>query len=138
MNHPRFHHAFHVTNLDQARHFYGSILGCREGRSTATWVDFDFWTHQLSLHLGTPTATTLTGMVDGTPVPMPHFGLCLPLADWQALCARLVAHKVQCLLPPHTRYAGQAGEQGTVFFCDPFGNALEIKGFADFAGVFAT
>ena len=134
---PRYHHSFHVSDLDVARGFYSGILGCREGRSTSTWVDFDFWSHQLSLHLGTPTPTTPTGLVDGKAVPMPHFGLCLPLTEWQALAVRLKSKQINFVLPPHTRYAGQVGEQGTMFFCDPFGNAIEIKGFADFAGVFA-
>jgi uncharacterized protein len=134
---PRFHLAFNVTDLDQARQFYVNALGCEEGRSTATWVDFDFYGHQLSLHLGEPLKTALTGIVDGVQVPMPHFGLCMTIADWQQASARLVAAKVTFVLPPHTRYAGQAGEQGTLFFCDPFGNPIELKGFSDFAGVFA-
>jgi uncharacterized protein len=132
-----FHFAYHVTDLAAARQFYGALLGCREGRSTATWVDFDFFGHQISLHLGTPFVAQRTGMVDGTPVPMPHFGAVLPLADWQALAARLVAADTAFIIAPSIRYAGQAGEQGTMFFCDPSGNPIEMKGFADFAGVFA-
>ena len=135
--HPRFHFSFHVTDLNLARQFYGTVLGCTEGRSTATWVDFDFYTHQLSLHLGTPTPTTLTGLVDGKAVPMPHFGLCLQMDAWKKLAKRLETQGVDFVLPPHIRYAGQAGEQGVLFLCDPFGNAIEVKGFADFAGVFA-
>jgi extradiol dioxygenase family protein len=134
---PRFHLAFHITDLNLARQFYGSTMACREGRSTDTWVDFDFFGHQISLHLGAPFAWQCTGMVDGTPVPMPHFGAILPLADWQALAQRLEAAGVEFVLKPSIRYAGQAGEQGTMFFLDPFGNPIEMKGFADFAGVFA-
>jgi uncharacterized protein len=133
-----FHLAFHVTDLNLARHFYGGIMACREGRSTDTWVDFDFFGHQISLHLGTPFAWQRTGMVDGTPVPMPHFGAILPLADWQALAQRLEAAGVEFVLKPSIRYAGQPGEQGTMFFLDLFGNPIEMKGFADFEGVFAT
>ena len=135
--HARFHYSFHVTDLDQARQFYGETLGFTEGRSAATWVDFDCHSHQLSLHLGTPIATTLTGKVDGVAVPMPHFGVCLTMPAWQALANKLVAAGADFILKPHIRYAGQVGEQGVFFLCDPFGNALEIKGFTDFAGVFA-
>lgn len=134
---PRFHLAFNVTDLNLARHFYVIALGCTEGRSTASWVDFDFYGHQLSLHLGEPMKTALTGIVDGVQVPMPHFGLCMNLQDWQLAAQRLQAAQVVFVLPPHVRYAGQAGEQGTMFFCDPFGNPIELKGFKDFAGVFA-
>ena len=137
MSYPRFHLAFHVTDLNIARDFYVRALGCVEGRSTDTWVDFDCFGHQLSLHLGEPFKTTLTGLVDGVKVPMPHFGLCLALPDWQAMAQRLDAAKVAYVLPPHIRYAGQAGEQGTLFILDPFGNPIEIKGFKDFSGVFA-
>jgi extradiol dioxygenase family protein len=137
MNHPRFHLAFHVTDLNTARDFYVNALGCTEGRSTDTWVDFDCFGHQLSLHVGEPFKTTLTGMVDGVKVPMPHFGLCLPFADWQTMAKRLDAAKVNYVLPPQIRYAEQPGEQGILFILDPFGNPIEIKGFKDFAGVFA-
>ena len=134
---PRFHFAFNVTDLELARHFYVQALGCHEGRSTASWVDFDFYGHQLSLHLGEPMKTALTGWVDGVQVPMPHFGLCMNMADWQQAAMRLHAAQVPFVLPPQTRYAGQAGEQGTLFVCDPFGNPIELKGFKDFAAVFA-
>ena len=124
-----FHFAFNVTNLDQARQFYGQVLGCREGRSTDTWVDFDFFNHQISLHLGEPFKTQNTGMVGGVQVPMPHFGLVLGLPDWHAMAARLVAANTVFVLAPQLRFAGQPGEQHTMFFCDPFGNPMEIKGF---------
>ena len=132
-----FHLAFHVTDLDEARRFYGGVLGCAEGRSTATWVDFDFFDHQISLHLGTPFKTERTGLVGGVLVPMPHFGLVLQLPEWQAMAERLKAAGTAFVLEPSVRYAGEPGEQWTMFFCDPFGNPLEIKGFASLEGLYA-
>ena len=132
-----FHLAFHVRDLNEARHFYGGLLGCREGRSTTTWVDFDFYGHQLSLHLGEPFATTRTGHVGEHLVPMPHLGLILELPDWQALAARLQATDLAFDIEPQQRFAGQPGEQWTMFFCDPFGNPIEIKGFKDLGTVYA-
>ncbi len=133
-----FHFAFHVTDLDEARRFYGGILGCQEGRSTDTWVDFDFFTHQISLHLGEPFKTSLTGHVGDHLVPMPHFGLVLQKADWQALADRLTNHNMKFVVEPHLRFAGQPGEQWTMFFMDPFGNPIEVKGFADLSTVYAS
>ncbi|MEY2952652.1 MAG: hypothetical protein RLZZ401_739 [Pseudomonadota bacterium] len=133
-----FHLAYHVTDLDQARQFYGANLGCQEGRSTDTWVDFDFFGHQISLHLGEPFKTTLTGLVGEHRVPMPHLGLVLQLADWQALATRLSEAGTAFVLPPQLRYPGQPGEQWTMFFCDPFGNPIEVKGFASLEGVYAS
>lgn len=127
---PPFHLAYHVHDLEAARAFYGTVLGCREGRSTATWVDFDFHGHQLSLHLGTPFATTDTGLVGEHRVPMPHLGLVLPLPAWRELADRLNAAGVAFVLPPQVRFQGQPGEQWTMFFRDPSGNPIEIKGFA--------
>lgn len=132
-----FHLAFHVRDLGVARRFYGGVLGCSEGRSTATWVDFDFFSHQISLHLGEPFATTLTGQVGHCLVPMPHFGLVLALPDWQTLADRLTAAGTDFVLPPQVRFEGLPGEQWTMFFCDPFGNPLEIKGFRSLATVYA-
>ena len=132
-----FHLAYHVTDLDQARAFYGGVLGCREGRSTETWVDFDFFGHQISLHLGTPFQTTNTGKVGDHMVPMPHLGLVLMVPDWQALAERLTAAKVDFVLPPQVRFQGQPGEQWTMFFRDPSGNALEFKSFRDRSQLFA-
>ncbi|MBU3738075.1 MAG: dioxygenase [Rhodoferax sp.] len=132
-----FHLAFHVTDLDQARRFYGGVLGCVEGRSTTTWVDFDFFGHQLSLHLGTPFPTTDTGLVGDHRVPMPHFGLVLGLAEWQAVAQRLQDAGVAFVLPPQQRFAGEPGEQWTLFFRDPCGNPIEIKGFASPEGLYA-
>ena len=126
-----FHFAFNVTDLDVARRFYGDVLGCAEGRSTETWVDFDFYDHQISLHLGEPLRTQNTGHVDGKLVPMPHFGLVLKLSDWQAMAERLKRAGQVFVLEPHQRFAGQPGEQWTMFFLDPFGNPLEIKGLAN-------
>ena len=125
-----FHFAFNVTDLDIAREFYGGVLQCAEGRSTATWVDFDFFGHQLSLHLGQPFKSESTGRVGDTLVPMPHFGLVLTLPDWQAMAARLTNANTVFIMPPQLRFAGDPGEQHTMFFCGPFGNPMEIKGFA--------
>ena len=132
-----FHLAYHVTDLQAARAFYGDVLGCTEGRSTETWVDFDFFGHQISLHLGEPFKTTLTGHVGDHLVPMPHFGLVLALPDWQALAQRLRDAHVKFVMEPQIRFAGQSGEQWTMFFLDPSGNPLEIKGFASLETVYA-
>ena len=133
-----FHLAFHVRDLAVARQFYGGVLGCAEGRSSPTWVGFDFFNHQLSLHLGEPFATTLTGQVGDQRVPMPHFGLVLPLPDWQAMAQRLEAAGTPFVLAPQVRFEGQPGEQWTMFFCDPCGNPLEIKGFRDLQKLYST
>ena len=133
-----FHLAYHVTDLDEARRFYGGVLGCTEGRSTDTWVDFDFFGHQISLHRGTPFATSLTGRVGDKLVPMPHFGLILELPQWQALAERLRAAGTKFVIEPHLRYPGQPGEQWTMFFQDPSGNPIEVKGFDSLDGVYET
>ncbi len=132
-----FHFAFHVTDLDAARRFYGGVLGCAEGRSTDTWVDFDFFGHQISLHRGQPFATTRTGQVGDKLVPMPHFGLVLQLDDWQALAQRLKAAGTEFVREPQVRFEGQPGEQWTMFFCDPCGNPIEVKGFRSLDGLYA-
>lgn len=132
-----FHLAFNVTDLDEARRFYGGVLGCAEGRSAATWVDFDFFGHQISLHLGTPFQTERTGRVGDTLVPMPHFGLVLELPQWQALAERLRAANTSFVLEPQLRYPQEPGEQWTMFFCDPCGNPIEIKGFRSLDGLYA-
>ena len=131
-----FHLSFHVHDLDSTRRFYGHVLGCTEGRSAATWVDFNFFGHQLSMHLGAPFATTDTGQVGGDRVPMPHFGALLPLAEWQALAQRLREHRVAFVMEPQLRFEGRPGEQWTMFFRDPSGNPIEIKGFASLEAVF--
>jgi len=133
-----FHFAFNVTDLNEARRFYGDVLGCREGRSTDTWVDFDFFGHQISLHLGEPLNTAPTGHVGEHLVPMPHFGLILQRADWQAMADRLTAARIEFVIQPHLRFAGQPGEQWTMFFLDPFGNPIEVKGFESLETVYAS
>lgn len=132
-----FHLAFNVTDLNQARRFYAGVLGCTEGRSTDTWVDFDFFGHQLSLHLGEPFKTESTGHVGDQLVPMPHFGLVLELPDWQAMAARLQAADTRFVLAPQVRFEGQPGEQWTIFFGDPFGNPIEIKGLRSLETLYA-
>ena len=132
-----FHLAYHVTDLDEARAFYGALLGCPEGRSTETWVDFDFFGHQISLHLGEPFKTTDTGKVGDHMVPMPHLGVVLGIDDWQALADKLTAAGITFVLPPSVRYKGEPGEQSTMFFRDPSGNPIEVKGFRDTSGIFA-
>jgi extradiol dioxygenase family protein len=132
-----FHLAFHVRDLNEARAFYGNVLSCREGRSTDTWVDFDFFSHQISLHLGEPFHTTNTGKVGAHMVPMPHLGVILLMDDWNALADRLKEHKVAFVLEPQVRFAGQPGEQATMFFRDPSGNPIEVKGFSSWEAVYA-
>jgi extradiol dioxygenase family protein len=132
-----FHLAYHVRDLAQARQFYGEVLGCQEGRSTETWVDFDFYGHQISLHLGEPFATTNTGKVGDHMVPMPHLGLIFSMPQWQALAARLTEKKVAFVIPPGIRFAGQPGEQATMFLLDPSGNPIEIKGFSAVDNLYA-
>lgn len=136
---PRFHLAIPVHDLDAARDFYGDTLGCTEGRSAPAWVDFDLGGHQLVCHLveHMPQAPARNA-VDGDAVPVPHFGLVLSLADWQALADRLTAAGAVFEIAPRIRFRGQAGEQGTFFLYDPSGNALEVKGFADPEQLFAT
>jgi len=131
-----FHLAFNVTDLDQARAFYGDVLGCEEGRSTDTWVDFDFFGHQISLHLGEPFKTEATGIVGEHKVPMPHLGLVLDLESWNRLAEKLKKTGIQFLIEPTVRFKGEAGEQYTMFFYDPFGNPIEFKGFADVDSIF--
>jgi extradiol dioxygenase family protein len=135
---PRFHLAFPVRDLTEARAFYGGLLGCPEGRSAADWVDFDFHGHQIVAHLAPEADTPRTNPVDGEDVPVRHFGVILEPAAWRALADRLLAAGVRFLIEPQTRFAGQPGEQQTMFFLDPSGNALEFKAFADDAQVFAT
>ena len=133
-----FHLAFNVTDLEETRAFYGDMLGCTEGRSTETWVDFDFFGHQLSCHLGTPFTSAPTGKVGDHDVPMPHFGAVLPMTDWRALALKLSSQGVDFILPPQIRFEGEPGEQSTMFFTDPSGNPIEIKGLANLDTAFAT
>ena len=134
-----FHLAFPVHDLDAARGFYRDVLGCAEGRSTDRWIDFDFGGHQIVAHLheGARPAEA-TGVVDGAGVPVPHFGIVLTMAAWEALAARVAAAGIPFGVAPHIRFRGQPGEQATMFFRDPSGNALEFKAFADDTQLFAT
>jgi extradiol dioxygenase family protein len=132
-----FHLAYHVRDLEQSRQFYGAILGCKEGRSTDTWVDFDFYGHQISLHLGEPFATTNTGKVGDHMVPMPHLGVVLAMPQWRLLASRLTEKKIDFVIPPGIRFVGEPGEQATMFFLDPSGNPIEIKGFATLDSVYS-
>jgi uncharacterized protein len=125
-----FHFAFFVRDLPSTRRFYGEVLGCREGRSTETWVDFDFFGSQISAHTTGPvTPTQDTGQVEGTLVPMPHFGAVLAWDDFDALATRIRGAGVPFVVEPRIRYPGQPGEQATMFLRDPSGNALEFKSF---------
>ncbi|MDC0738994.1 VOC family protein [Cognatishimia sp. SS12] len=132
-----FHLAINVTDLDEARQFYGGLLGCLEGRSAENWVDFDFFGHQLSLHLGEPLQVAKTGTVGDHKVPMPHFGVILTLQDWRTLAKKLSNAGVNFEIAPQIRFEGQPGEQATMFFYDPSGNPVEIKGFKQESGVFS-
>ncbi|KIY42133.1 VOC family protein [Pseudomonas asiatica] len=133
-----FHIAYHVTSLEESRKFYKDFLGCVEGRSTDTWVDFDFFGHQISLHLGEPFKTTRTGKVGQHMVLMPHIGVALPLDRWLELAERLDKKGMVFEIPPVIRFEGEPGEQRTMFFVDPSGNPIEIKGFKDFSAIFAS
>lgn len=137
MTRPRFHLAFPVHDLAAARGFYGGLLGCPEGRSAPDWVDFDFHGHQIVAHLAPRELPSARNLVDGDAVPVRHFGVILEMAPWRDLAARLEAMTADFLIPPHVRFAGEAGEQATFFISDPSGNALEIKAFADDSQVFA-
>jgi hypothetical protein len=137
MPRPRFHLAFPVRDLAEARGFYGDLLGCAEGRSSGDWVDFDFHGHQIVAHLAPASDQAATNPVDGEDVPVRHFGLILEMDAWQALAERLTAAGVTFLIEPQIRFKGGPGEQATMFFLDPSGNALEFKAFADEAMIFA-
>ena len=125
-----FHLALPIHDLALARAFYGGLLGCEEGRSATTWVDYDFFGHQISLHLAPARASVVhTSPVDGHGVPIPHFGVVLDLARWEALADRLRRAHVAFVIEPYVRFRGQVGQQATMFFHDPSGNALEFKAF---------
>ena len=132
-----FHLAIPVDDLAAARAFYGETLGCPEGRSSDHWIDFDFFGHQLVVHQA-PRGDETTNPVDGHNVPVPHFGIVMTMPDWEALAARVEAAGVGFGISPQIRFAGLPGEQATMFFRDPSGNALEFKAFADDAMLFAT
>ncbi|RJY08908.1 VOC family protein [Aurantiacibacter aquimixticola] len=135
-----FHLAFPVDNLEAAREFWGGVMGCPEGRSCDDWIDFDFYGHQIVAHQA-PAIVAKGGHgsnpVDGHDVPVPHFGIVLDLADWKALAERLSVAGVEFEIAPHIRFEGEPGEQATMFFRDPAGNAIEMKAFADRSKLFA-
>ncbi len=135
-----FHIAFPVDDLAKARTFYGDLLGCGEGRSCDSWIDFDLFGHQIVAHLDPDAANAhkVCNPVDGKSVPVPHFGVVLDMADWQTLAQRMKDAKVDFIIEPYTRFEGEPGEQATMFFLDPAGNALEFKAFADMKQLFAT
>jgi extradiol dioxygenase family protein len=137
MTQPRFHLAFPVRDLAEARRFYGGLLGCPEGRSSPEWVDFDFYGHQIVAHLCNSGGGVATNEVDGENVPVRHFGVILDLPAWQAITDRLRAAGVSFIIAPQIRFKGLPGEQATCFFLDPSGNALELKAFADESMIFA-
>jgi extradiol dioxygenase family protein len=133
-----FHLAFPVHDLAAAREFYGGVLECEEGRSSERWIDFNLYGHQIVTHLAPESAgVRATNDVDADEVPVPHFGIVLPMAEWRVLADKLTAKGVRFLIEPKIRFAGEVGEQATMFFLDPSGNALEFKGFSDFSNVFA-
>jgi extradiol dioxygenase family protein len=138
-----FHVALQVRDIAEARSFYKTVLGCPEGRSDAQWVDFDLYGHQLVCHLN-PTLGSQGRIrshhnpVDAESVPVPHCGVVLEMADWTVLAERLKAHGIEFIVEPHIRFKGKPGEQATLFFTDPSGNALEFKAFKDIAALFAT
>lgn len=133
-----FHLAFPVTSLARARRFYGDLLACPEGRSSDEWVDFDFFGHQIVAHLAPGEAGHAgTSAVDGHNVPVRHFGVVLAMPEWTALADRLRAAGTRFVIEPYVRFKGEVGEQATMFFLDPCGNALEFKAFADRSQLFA-
>jgi extradiol dioxygenase family protein len=135
---PLFHLAFPVKDISEARRFYGGLLGCSEGRSSDAWVDFDFYGHQLVAHLAPEECGhKATSAVDDHEVPVRHFGAILPMGEWEALAARLKSANIEFVIEPYVRFKGEVGEQATMFFLDPSGNALEFKSFADMSQVFA-
>ncbi|TCC24560.1 VOC family protein [Kribbella speibonae] len=134
---PRFHLAMPVDDLDAARHFYGEVLGLEQGRSSDTWIDWNLRGHQFVTHVAPEKTKRIHNPVDGHDVPVPHFGLILTVDEFQAFAARLQAAGTEFVIEPYVRFQGQTGEQWTMFFLDPAGNALEFKAFADDSQVFA-
>ena len=134
---PPFHYAFQVDDLVAARQFYVEVLGCRTGRSSAQWIDFDFYGHQLVAHLSKVQSSLTHNPVDGHDVPVPHFGVVLEWENWTLLAEKLRNSGLKFTIEPYIRFKGQTGEQGTMFFFDPAGNAIEIKAFKDLDNLFA-
>lgn len=138
MSIPPFHLAFPIHDMAACEAFYAGLLGCKIGRRDVKWIDFDFFGHQISAHLKPEeTAIASTNQVDGDNVPVRHFGAILPWAEWHVLAEKLTAAKVDFVIEPHVRFKGEVGEQATMFFHDPSGNALEFKSFEDPSQVFA-
>ena len=135
---PPFHLAFPVDDLAAARRFYGELLGCPEGRSAEQWVDFDLYGHQIVAHLAPDAVRARAGnRVDGEDVPVPHFGIVLTMEQWKTLASRLEGAGMDFVIAPTIRFEGEPGEQATMFFLDPAGNALEFKAMANPANLFA-
>lgn len=135
---PAFHLAFPIRDVEEARSFYTGLLGCRVGREAPRWIDFDFFGHQISGHVSEEAGrNTATNPVDGDAVPVRHFGAILEWSDWHVLAERLEAAGIDFIIEPHVRFKGEIGEQATMFFRDPSGNALEFKSFQDMNQVFA-
>ena len=133
-----FHLAFPVHDLDAAREFYGGVLECEEGRSSESWIDFNLYGHQIVTHLAPEAVgSKITNHVDADHVPVPHFGIVLPMNEWKELAEKLKGKGIEFVIEPKIRFAGEVGEQATMFFLDPSGNTLEFKGFNDFSRVFA-
>ena len=132
-----FHLAFPVKDLESSREFYGEILGCEEGRSSDQWIDFNLFGHQIVAHLSENAGIVHRNKVDADHVPVPHFGIVLPMDEFQIFADQLKSKGVEFIIEPKIRFAGEVGEQATMFFLDPSGNALEFKAFADFSQVFA-
>ncbi|MFL6375563.1 MAG: VOC family protein [Pyrinomonadaceae bacterium] len=132
-----FHLAFPVHDLTAAREFYGGVLGCEEGRSSERWVDFNLYGHQIVAHLADGAGVAASNNVDTDDVPVPHFGIVLPMEEWHSLADRLREKGVKFVIEPKVRFKDEVGEQATMFFMDLSGNALEFKAFADFGRVFA-
>lgn len=132
-----FHLAFPVKDLESSREFYGEVLGCEEGRSSAQWIDFNLFGHQIVAHLSENAGIVHRNKVDADHVPVPHFGIVLPMDEFKTFAEKLKSKGVEFIIEPKIRFEGEVGEQATMFFLDPSGNALEFKSFADFSQVFA-
>ena len=133
---PPFHLAIPVHNLKDAKHFYGDLLNCSEGRSSERWIDYNFFGHQLVVHLDSSNMKKSFNLVDGESVPIPHFGLVLDWNDWKLMREKLENSKIEFIIKPYIRFKGQIGEQATMFFLDPSGNALEFKAFKNINQLF--
>ena len=133
-----FHLAFPVDDLEKTRYFYTKTLGCNEGRSSDRWIDFDMYGHQVVAHLIDKVEDVQTNPVDGDDVPASHFGVILEMKQWHQLSEKLKELGIKFIIEPHIRFKGEAGEQATMFFLDPCGNALEFKAFNDDKQIFAT